>query len=201
MLDKEFELIEQEWSYFIASEKINIKPQTIKISPPKEVINALCKRLNLYDIGRLEANIKLQRNNVSKVIHINGKIEAEVTQKCVITVDPVVEKVRTEFDAWFSEPNRAVSFSKAKRERLSPSEQKELPILEEKEDPEEVVDGKIDLGELVVQYLSLALNPYPKKEGACFDAVEKSFEGEEGEGIYDNPFAALKNWKHKESKK
>jgi hypothetical protein len=40
-----------------------------------------------------------------------------------------------------------------------------MPFLDESEDPEPVIDGKIDAGELVAQYLSLAIDPYPRLEG------------------------------------
>ncbi len=201
MSDSEFELVEQEWSYFVDADKVETRPQILDISPTKGSFPALCNRLNLHSIDAINTKIRLQRNSVNKSIHVNGKISADISQKCVITTDSVVEHIETEFNAWFSEPNQTVSFAKAKRERLSPKEQNEQPILEENDDPEEVINGKIDLGELVAQYLSLALDPYPRKEGACFDEVEKPLKDSAEEGVFDNPFAALKNWKHKETKK
>jgi hypothetical protein len=61
-------------------------------------------------------------------------------------------------------------------------------MLEEYEDPEPLVDGKVDVGELASQYLSLAIDPYPHAPG-----VEPVGEDPEIELKRDkeNPFAAL----------
>lgn len=192
-------LQEHEWSYYIPSETIDVRKMHITISLPPEVEQRLCQRLNLYSIKALTSDIVLQRNAVNKVIHITGKLTADVEQKCVVTSDPVFEHVKDTFEAWFEEPNQAVSFTKAKRERLNPKDKVEQPLLEEEDDPETVIDGKIDLGELIVQHLSLALDLYPRKMGVRSnfgDPLEDA-----PEGTYDNPFAALKDWKIKEKKK
>jgi len=202
MSDNQFEINgeSQEWAHLMASEDIGVKPVNIKISPPKEIIAALCKRLNLHSIRVLNADIVLQRNSVDKVIHIKGHVKADLVQSCVITTDQVQECIDDKFEAWFIDPNSTVSFAKAKRERLSRKAQSDLPVMDEYEDPEPVIDGHIDLGELVVQNLSLSLNPYPRVEGAKHDLQEVSLQSS-SEELYDNPFAALKDWKSKEQKK
>ncbi|MGH1403328.1 MAG: YceD family protein [Alphaproteobacteria bacterium] len=190
-------LNEFEWSHFIDSSPIGERETKIEIDAPADVLENLCKRLKVHSIDSLKACVYLQRNAVNRYVHVKGDIKAELKQCCVITTDPVSEIVHDAFSTWYVEPNKAVSFTKAKRDRLSPKEKDELPMLEEEEDPEMIVDGKIDLGELIVQNLSLALNPYPRVEGAAF---EQDKEGEcAPEGMYDNPFAALKEWKTKEN--
>ncbi len=189
-----------EWSHLIDSDDIGGKVKHVEISAPNSSIPALCKRLNIHSIDSITASITLQRNGVNKVIHVKGTINATLYQKCVITTEPVHDVIEDEFEAWLADPNSAVSFAKAKRERMSRKEQNDLPIIEESEDPEAIIDGKIDLGELVVQHISLALNPYPKIEGARYECKSEGL-GDAPEGTYDNPFAALKDWKDKESAK
>ncbi len=188
-----------EWSHFIDAQIIDTKGRELDIEAPKEDYNALCRRLGLDDITSMKAHLSLTRNAVSKVIHVKGSVSADVTQLCVVTGEPVAEHVDDTFEAWYAEPNEAVSFTKAKRDRLNAKEREELPMLEEVDDPEKIIDGKIDLGELVVQSLSLALNPYPR----CKDARANFGEPIEDapEGTYNNPFAALKDWKAKEKEK
>ncbi len=188
-----------EWSHFVDANTIDTKPKDMDIHTPSVNFNALCRRLGLDEIKDIKARVTLKRNDVSKVIHVKGKITANVNQLCVVTSEPVEEYVEEEFEAWFSEPNEAVSFTKAKRERLKAKEREEQPILEEFDDPEQIIDGKIDLGELIIQNLSLALNPYPR----CKDARANFGEPIEDapEGTYNNPFAALKDWKAKEKEK
>ncbi len=188
---------ENEWSFLVDASKIGDDAQSYDIKPESQHIVALCKRLNLYDIERLDAKVVLKRSKVNRYIHVTGVINSCVLQKCVVTTDPVKEQVEDEFETWFAEETSAVSFSKAKRDRMSAKEREELPILEEEEDPEPVIDGKIDIGEVVVQNLSLALNPYPRVEGADFDGKSKNLDDVDN-AVYDNPFAALKDWKKKE---
>jgi len=190
----------QEWSYEFISEKVGSDPVEVELSAPKEALPLLCNRLDLHSIESLEAKVMLTRNAVNKVIHVYGEIIADVHQNCVITDEPVRERVEDSFESWFAEPNNAVSFTKVKRERSVPIEGNEHPMLEEVDDPEPIVDGKIDLGELVTQNLSLALNPYPRKEGATLESKVSTLSNVDNDEIYDNPFAALKAWKVDEKK-
>lgn len=190
----------QEWTYHVFSEDVDKKPLHISISAPEECFSSLCKRLDLHSIESLGADIVLTRNPVSKIIHVNGTLHADVCQYCVVTTEPVAEHVEDSFESWCAEPNNAVSFTKAKRERMNHQERSEQPMLEEYDDPEEIIDGKIDLGELVTQHLSLSLNPYPRQENAAFDNQAQPL-SDGDEDMYDNPFAALKEWKASEKKK
>jgi len=190
----------QEWSHLVSSQDVDKKPLCVSVSIPKESIPAICKRLGISSIEALDADLVLTRNPVSKVIKVKGDLRADIHQHCVVSTEPVSEHIDDSFESWCTEPNSAVSFDKAKRERMSPQERNELPMLEEYDDPEEIIDGKIDLGELVIQHLSLSLNPYPRKEGTAFESAESSLDEEE-EGTYNNPFAALKEWKTSEKKK
>jgi hypothetical protein len=189
----------QEWSHLISSEDVGRKPLRISLSVPKDSIPALCKRLGISSIEVLKVDFVLTRNPVTKVIQVKGDMHADIHQYCVVTAEPVAEHIEDSFEAWCTEPNNSVSFDKAKRERMSPLERSELPMLEEYDDPEEIIDGRIDLGELVTQHLSLSLNPYPRNEAAVFESQDKLLDDEEG--MYNNPFAALKDWKTAEKKK
>ncbi len=193
-------MLENEWSYLIDSEDISNNVIKLSISAPQDCYDKICKRLGLASINYINVDLEIKRNKVTKVVHVKGDIDAEIYQKCVITTEPVLENVKDSFEAWFADPNNAVSFVKAKRERMSKQERSELPIMEEYEDPEDIIDGKIDLGELSIQYLSLSLCPYPKLEGANYENKGDPLEPPP-EGTYDNPFAALKEWRNKESKK
>ena len=66
----------------------------------------------------------------------------------------------------------------------------EMQMLDEEDAPEQVIEGKIDLGELSVQFLVLNINPFPRKDddGTAFEYKEFS---------KDSPFASLANLKNK----
>ncbi len=200
MSEEQDTLQTQEWSHFIETAEIDHKLTKIEVSPAEELYPALCKRLDIHAIENFTVQFGLKRNSVNKVIQVTGKITATVNQKCVVSTEPVPEKIEDEFESWYAEPNQAVSFAKAKRERMTEKEREEQPMLEEYDDPETVIDGKVDLGELAVQYLSLSLNPYPRSADASYDSNYPPM-GDEPEGVYDNPFSALKNWKTDQDKK
>ena len=57
---------------------------------------------------------------------------------------------------------------------------------EDSEPPEPLIGDSIDLGELVAEFLSLAINPYPRAADA--DAQAEQYHSE---APSDGPFAAL----------
>lgn len=192
-------LHQQEWSIFLETEDIDESGIDMDVALPDECKESICQRLNLQSIKSLKANLRFERHAVNKAVHVEGSITADVEQKCVVTMEPVCEQVTDEFEAWYSDKGQTVSFAKARRERMSAQEQDEQPVLEEEDDPESIVDGKIDIGELIVQYFSLALEPYPRIAGArgnFGDPLEDA-----PEDTYNNPFAALKDWKSSEKKR
>jgi hypothetical protein len=56
--------------------------------------------------------------------------------------------------------------------------------MHEYEPPDEIVNGKIDLGAVVAEFLALGLDPYPRKPGVDFDYKDPA-------DAEHNTFAAL----------
>jgi uncharacterized metal-binding protein YceD (DUF177 family) len=192
------ELPTPEWSHNIEADKAGIEIVDIEFSPPLESIAPLCKRLNIDSLESCLARIKFKRQQGNLVVYVQGEIEAAISQRCVKTLAPVVSKIQEPFEAWFSDPAQAVSLNKVRQMRDTEKHQGEAPMMEEEDDPEPIIDGQIDVGELATQFLSLAINPYPYAEGVRQDGEE--------EGIIAiipeerrNPFAALRDLKTKQS--
>lgn len=186
--------VDPEWSHAVDVETVGEQSLSIEITPDEAEIKALVQRLGVVSLEGIGAKLTLERQNL--VIHVSGVVKARVTQNCVVTLDPVETVILEDFEAWFADPEQAASIAKARRERALKKGHTELPILEESEDPEPIIEGKIDLGELAVQYLSLAINPYPHAEGAEYEYQEDDRDEETPE-VRKNPFAALKEWKEK----
>lgn len=108
-----------------------------------------------------------------------------------MTLEPVESHIEEEFDGYYSERTDAISFAKAKREKILENQDPEVPFLDEKDDPEPVIDGKIDLGELTTQYLCLAMPPYPHKEGVRYDIGDDDEAAINASRKLKNPFAKL----------
>jgi uncharacterized metal-binding protein YceD (DUF177 family) len=162
---------------------------------------ALARRLDLQSIGRLAATVKLRRVRGGTMIRIAGELEADVVQTCVATLAPVPARVAERFDALFAPPELI-----GKEDEDDESVFYDPTALEE-EDPEPIADGRIDIGELVAQHLSLALDPYPRADGAVFDPIEEHPMPEESAGDSEeeqedeprpSPFAALEKLRRPE---
>jgi uncharacterized metal-binding protein YceD (DUF177 family) len=112
----------------------------------------------------------------------------------------VRSRIEDEFEAWFADPQSFVSFTKAKNEKTSKTPEGEVHVVDEKDDPEPIINGKIDVGDLVVQHLSLALPQYPRAHGVSWNNDDEPEVSTPGAEKRPNPFAALKDWKVKGDK-
>lgn len=154
----------------------------------------LAERLDLVSVDRLVATVRMKSARGGQMVRVTGSLEASVVQSCVVSLEPVPEEVSDEFVALFAP------------ESLIPKEEDEIyidPTSEDDDFPEPIINGKIDIGELVIQQLSLALDPYPRAEGAEFagfgDADDEEIMVEEVETpVRPNPFAALERLKPKD---
>ena len=132
---------------------------------------ALCERLDLISLDSLAADIELRRLGRGGLILAEGRIEADIVQRCVATLGPVPAHVGESFE-----------------ERYAP-EDYEPPEEQEDDDLPEPFDGhEIDIGELATQILSLAMNPWPRAPDA---PPEPLLAGESGESGKRRPFEGL----------
>ena len=189
------DVLESEWSHFIDANDITGEKMRLTITPDKEARKNLVRRLGLLSIESLKAELELQREQGGMVVHVGGNVQAVLQQSCVVSLEPVETRVNETFESWFADPDQAIQLSKVKHDK-NVKVHGETPILDESEDPEPIVDDQIDLGELVTQHLSLAINPYPHAEGVEYEYGDDDPK-KVPEAFKNNPFAALKDWKAK----
>ena len=183
-----------EWSYMFDASSLPETGAALVIAPNADERGALVHRLDLVDIQSLSAQIAVMPDK-GGVIHVQGIITARITQKCVTTLAPVITDIKDDFDAWFADVDAVVSFAKAKQSR---SKNEERPILLEQEDPEPMIDGQIDLGELVTQFLSLSIPDFPHDDGVMPVGDDPAHSERASDDTQTNPFAALKDWKDRQ---
>lgn len=134
---------------------------------------ALAERFDLARLDSLEGEVRLERM-AGDLLHVSGRLRAQLAQRCVVTLEPVEALVEAEFDRLFS--------------RDVPEEtEEEVEIDPEAELPEPLPEGGLDLGEILAEELSLALDPYPRSPEADQRLAELGV-APEGEA---SPFAAL----------
>ena len=123
-------------------------------------------------ISRLEASFDVTRHGADG-LHVLGRVKATVAQTCVVTLEPMTSEI--------DEPVELV---------FSPSAQPTEPKLDDEnlthalDEPEPLVNGVVDLGALAIEFLLLAIDPYPRKPDA-------KFESPVAEDAAGHPFAAL----------
>ncbi len=189
------EHIQSEWSHKIEAEDIGKTPTRTTISASPQERKDLAVRLGVDSVDLLEAQLVMKRESGNRMVHVEGAFKGRVTQTCVVTLEPVVNDIEGDVEGWFANPDAVVSLARVRHEKRGRAADAELPILEEKDDPEPIVDGQIDLGDLVTQFLALAIDPYPHKEGVVFEQGDDSRAAEDAGPSRQNPFAALKDWK------
>jgi uncharacterized metal-binding protein YceD (DUF177 family) len=144
---------------------------------------ALAARLELEAIGRLKATIRLKRTQGGEMVRAVGELEADVVQTCVVTLESVHNSVKDQFESLYAPPTLVPEF---------PDEMDFDASMADEDVIEPIVNGRIDIGELTAQHLSLALDPYPRCPGVELpEGVEDVEEVEER----PNPFAALERLK------
>jgi hypothetical protein len=147
---------------------------TIEASPAERA--ALAAFFKLPAIAVLTATLRLEPVGRGGA-RVAGFVHGELTQTCVVSLEPFAATVDEPVDIRFApraedEPTRS-----ARRETLTLS-------LADGDDPDPIIDGKIDLGALAAEFFALGLDPYPRKPGAEFVAPAESARP-------DSPFAAL----------
>ncbi|PHQ70320.1 MAG: hypothetical protein COB93_05755 [Sneathiella sp.] len=62
----------------------------------------LAAQLDILGVSEMTAKGRLQRQPKSGLISVTGRIQTSVTQACVVTLEPVPQKVDTEFTVLFT---------------------------------------------------------------------------------------------------
>ena len=63
----------------------------------------------------------------------------------------------------------------AANSRSTAAEETQTFSLADEDEPDPIIDGKIDLGALTAEFFALGLDPYPRKPGAVLDAGAHEF--------------------------
>lgn len=185
------------WSHIIQADQAGTEIKSVTIEPDETQRAALAQHYDIVGIDNLKADLDFKREQAGMIIHITGRFSADIEQVCVVTLEPMHSHIEEDFEAWYGDLEQAVSFTKAKQQKEALRQQGEAPIVPEKDDPEPIENGKLDLGDIVMQFVSLAIDPFPQKEGVAPGEGEVP-EVKEPAPERANPFAKLQEWKDKQ---
>lgn len=186
------------WSYPVRADDAGMNVERITISPDEAALGRLKDHfINVDAVENLSADLVLKRVKGGLVIYIKGHFRADILQTCVKFLEPMKTHLEEDFEAWYADPDQAISFHKAVQKKELQRQQGEAPIIPEEDDPEPIENGIIDLGDVVTQFVSLSIDPYPLKEGNDEGVQNEVVVISEDSPIRKNPFEALKDWKNK----
>jgi hypothetical protein len=96
-------------------------------------------------------------------VKVRGAVEANITQECVVSLEPIEAHIEEEVEGLFLPAD-------SKLGRLGFDTGGELIIDADGADSPELFSGDtIDVGELAEQFFGLAIDPYPRKPGVTLD--------------------------------
>ena len=173
------------FSYRIKVGNVSHNPIELRITADERQRTALAKLWDILGVEALSAELKLRRWKKDGV-KVFGTVHAEVTQACVVTLDPVPEVIDEEFDELFAPEGSALA-------RIPANDQGEIMIDPDGPDiPETFIGDTIDVGAVVSEIVAMALDPYPRKPDVEFGGHVQGGAIEEKK---PSPFAVLKNLK------
>lgn len=138
---------------------------------------ALAKAFGLVEVASLKGRFTLKPSG--SAVNVTGTVQGVVTQTCTVSLDPFEAAVEEPVDLQFM-PEGGIEAWIA-RHRPDPS----LDLAYEVDPPDAIVDGRVDLGLVTAEFLSLGLDPYPRKPGITYEPDPAGAERD------PSPFAAL----------
>lgn len=146
-----------EFSRIMETDRLGEAESVYAISALLEERRALAARFDLLALDELSAHIALGRVPGGGAIRLTGRILAVVTQRCVVTLEPVVTRIEEEFTQLYTSTEPAGAEIIIELDDDNESSAEPIPA------------GVLDIGEAVAQQLALLLPEYPRARGVELD--------------------------------
>lgn len=172
-----------EFSLVVSLADIGDKAKTFRFKPSDEERAAIAARLDLLSLTRFEGEGRVRPWRKAGLV-FEGRFIADLTQACVVTLEPVADHLELDFVVHYLPQDMIDEWEKKQ------IEDGDIIIDSENDEPvDPIVNGMIDVGESAVQQLALSINPYPRKPDASFEPPASAAAAKE------NPFAVLEKLK------
>ncbi|WP_117194109.1 YceD family protein [Rhizobium terrae] len=174
------------FSYPVKVGHVSANAVTVRLEADPREREGLAKLWRVVSVGSLKAELQIARWKKDGV-RLKGRVEADIVQSCVVTLEPVESRIDEEFEQIFVPEG-------SKLARVIANDTAEMVLDPEGPDLPETFSGDtIDAGAVVAEFAALAIDPYPRKPGVEFaDHLEGDADEKSGR---PNPFAVLKDWK------
>jgi uncharacterized metal-binding protein YceD (DUF177 family) len=156
---------------------------TVAIATDQAQRAAIARWADVLSLENFSAQVEIRKSELNRFT-LAFVMQADVTQACVVTLDPVPAHLEHRF-------RRELHFTGQVRRKAPAAESVPDVVLEslEEEGPEEIESLHYDLAGPLLEEFVLALEPYPRRPGVAFEPPGDGFEPPE------SPFAVLKGLK------
>lgn len=137
---------------------------------------SVAQRLSVPEVLHLRGSFEL--SPVSNGVRVAGRIDAALSRQCVVSLETMTETVDEHFE---------ITFLKSADAREEIDAGGAVEIDPDEDAPEPLAGESLDLAEILIQQLSLAMVPYPRKPGARLPEAARD------EPLRASPFAVLKD--------
>jgi hypothetical protein len=166
------------WRAFVPVTQIPERGLHRDLEADQATREAMAEAASVRELLSARASFDLAPQSGGRV-HVQGRVQARIGQTCVVTLDPIESDIDEEVDLIFAPLEQIPELAET-------ADDKGEVAMEMEDPPEPIENGIIDLGRLATDVLYLAIDPYPRKPDAVFEAqVTAADPG-------DHPFAALK---------
>jgi uncharacterized metal-binding protein YceD (DUF177 family) len=170
-----------EFSRVVELEALHGQRTEIALEATESENAALARRFGVDGIADFKASVVLTPFASGNKVTMKATFGADVRQTCVVTLEPLTTAVAgsfvTEFvPEAFIEPVDDAAFD-----------------LGDDDPPEPIIDGRLEIGELIAQHLGLEIDPFPRAPGAEFPGLELAGGG--AAAARPSPFAVLEKLK------
>jgi uncharacterized metal-binding protein YceD (DUF177 family) len=132
----------------------------LEISASENERAALAKRFGFLGLPTFSARVAVDRRPGGQVV-VEGRLRGRIVQACILTLDPVTQDLDEAF---------RIVFKQDLTEERDP-ESGEALVGAHADSPEPLPGNLLDVGEIVAEQLSLAADPYPRKQGVKLEDV------------------------------
>lgn len=147
---------------------------------------ALARAHGLEQVSSFEAELLVTPWRLDGV-RVRGPVKAGIVQLCVVTLEPIT-----------SEIDEPVDLTLVAGEERDAQPNLALPEIvldpEGPDEPDTIIGGTVDVGAIAEEFFAIAIDPYPRKDGALIDPQADSDIGDDLPG----PFAKLAELKSKQ---
>lgn len=175
--------MQKDFSYPLKIEDLTQNMQHYHIKASQKELGILKEILKVEDVYSFEADFDLKMNFKEHRLDIKGEVKALLVLESVISLVNFEKAYNVPFEYHYDTALNYQQWQELNEDILSDA-------------PDRIENGQIDLVQIAIEQLSLAMDDYPKIEGETFQGYSE-FDGQNDEE--NHPFGVLQKLKNQKA--